>query len=186
MRGSLWFLTVCLSACSTTSLDPGAPPTGEIAQPIAPPLFFEPVTRLRFPVPSKELTVEVKHYDPSLPAKKFKHSIHLAGPNGVELLIDVWDNTEGLALQPWFDKYLSFLVDDHTRPSEREMTRAGVPGIVLVQPQSEQALSMAVAVLAHGSQIFRVTCIDYDGLAFPESRAHFFRVLSELEVGVDP
>ncbi len=184
MRRSLWLALLCLASCTTEPAGPAAR-ASSAQQPLEAPRYFEPVTHLRFPVPSKALTVEVKHYDESLPAKKFKHSIQLVGADGVELLIDVWNNTEGLALEPWFEKYLSFLVDGETRPSQRKITRAQLPGIVLVQPQSPQALSMAVAVFAHGSQIFRVTCIDYDGIALPESRAHFFQVLEQLEVGVE-
>lgn len=148
--------------------------------------FFEPQTQLRFPLPSG-VSVEVKHYDPTLPLKKFRHALHLStASTGVAVLIDVWDNPTHRALRPWFEEHLSFLIDAETRQSTREVTAAKVEAIVLEQPRSPQAPSMAVATFAHGSRIFRVSCVDFDGLGSALPRWLFDQLLEHLELGVAP
>jgi hypothetical protein len=145
-------------------------------------LHTEPVTGVRFPVPRAGVTVEERHFDASLPARKFKHSIRLVTPGGVAVLIDVWNNPQGLDLQAWFTDTLGFLVRDVTQVSERPMARAGVPGILLREPPSPQALSQAIAVFAFRDQVFRVTCIDPEGDA--AARDLFDRVIDQIELGV--
>lgn len=144
--------------------------------------YFEAQTRVRFPL-LPGVSVDTRHYDPTLPLKKFRHSIRLVTNDGVAVLIDVWDNPGERSLDDWFGEHLSFLIDAETKVSERAVTTQGLRALLLEQPRSEQAISMAVAVFASGHQVFRVTCIDAaaDGSALP--RALFESVLAQLELG---
>lgn len=172
-----------LTGCAFAS-DPS--PVAQQASALEQDLYLEPATRLRFPVPGG-VTVEALHFNPTLPLKKFRHSIQLSTEQtGVAVLIDVWDNPNHRELQPWFDEYLSFLIDAETMQSRREVTASKVEAIVLEQPRSEQAPSMAVATFAKGEQIFRVTCIDANGDGSPMPRWLFDDVLAKLELGVTP
>jgi hypothetical protein len=177
-----------LVACSTEA-PPAADPID--APPIAPAvvassgdfrLETEPVVGARFPVLATGITVDVRHFDASLPTIKFRHSIRLVAPQGTVVLIDVWDNPQRLALQPWFDATLGFLVDSTTKVSQRLMTTGHLPGILLEQPASPQAGSQAIAVFASGTQVFRVTCIDPEGDAV--AKRLFDRVVDQIELGV--
>lgn len=146
--------------------------------------YVEPVTRVRFPFLAEGVTVEAEHHDPSLPAKKFRHTIHLRTASGPAVIINVWHNPSALPLRAWFDAHLAFLVGPSTRLHERPMARARVPGILLREPRSPQALSQAVGVFASGDQVFRVTCLDEEGNA--DNRRIFERVIEDLETGVTP
>ena len=157
---------------------PGAPAAGELR------FHSESLTRIRFPVLASGVTVDEMHYDPSLPAYKFKHQMRLATDSGPAVVIDVWDDPARPAVRAWFDQHLAGLVDAETRVSERPMARTRAAGILLRQPRSTQALSQAIAVFAVGAQIFRVTAIDYEGN--PVARRLFDEVVEQLEVGVTP
>ena len=147
--------------------------------------FVETQTRLGFPL-RHGVTVEAKHYDPTLPLKKFRHSIHLDTNDGTAVVVDVWDNPTHRELHEWFNEYLSFLIDRETRISQLEVTRSKLQAILLEQPRSEQAISMAVAVFAQGDQIFRVTCIDSDAEGSALPRSLFDSLLRDLELEVKP
>jgi hypothetical protein len=179
------FLLVACSTEPAPAVDPiEAPPvapavvatSGELR------LETEPVIGARFPVLATGITVDVQHFDATLPTIKFRHSIRLIAPEGTLVLIDVWDNPQRLALQPWFDATLSFLVDSTTRVQKRSMTTGHLPGILLEQPASPQAGSQAIAVFASGTQVFRVTAIDPEGNAV--ARRQFDHVVDEIELGV--
>ncbi|APR87629.1 hypothetical protein A7982_12978 [Minicystis rosea] len=177
-------------ACSTEPPENiGTPAVEPASQPVEPApgeLRFhgEPLTRIRFPVLATGVSVDERHYDPSLPAYKFKHSFRLATESGTVVVIDVWDDPARPAVRAWFDQHLAGLVDAETRVSERPMSRAHASGILLRQPRSTQALSQAIAVFAVGAQIFRVTAIDYEGN--PAARRLFDEVVDKLEVAVTP
>lgn len=181
MRSSL---ILCLTACTSVSSSPAvstqAAPLEELTD-----RYLEPQTRLRFPL-REGVLVEDQHYDPTLPLKKFRHSIHLVTSDGVAVVIDVWDNPTHRALQDWFGEHLSFLIDGETRVSEREVTSLKLPALLLEQPRSEQAISLAVAVFAHREQVFRVTCIDSDAEGSALPRALFEALLHDLELEVSP
>jgi hypothetical protein len=145
-------------------------------------LHTEPITGVRFPVPAAGVSVEARHFDASLPEYKFKHSIRLKTDTGTRVLIDVWNNPAGLALNAWFADHFSYLVDDHTQVGERLMTRAGLTGILLQEPASEQAASQIIAVFAFRDQVFRVTGLDPEGDA--ATRELFDRVVDQIELGV--
>ena len=175
-------LSVSLVSCTSSE---GPVPVAQQTSALEQDRYFEGQTRVRFPL-LPGVSVEARHYDPTLPLKKFRHSIQLVTNDGVAVLIDVWDNPGRRALDEWFGEHLSFLIDAETKVSERAVTKNGLRAILLEQPRSEQAISMAVAVFASGTQVFRVTCIDFDadGSALP--RALFEAVLAQLELGARP
>jgi hypothetical protein len=180
------FVLLVVTALSSCTFDSDPTPVAAQSSALEQDLYVEPVTRLRFPIPGGVM-VDAKHYDPTLPLKKFRHSLHLSTEQtGIAVLIDVWDNPTHRALKPWFDEYLSFLIDGETKQSTREVTTSKVEAIVLEQPRGPQAPSMAVATFAHGEQIFRVTCIDSDGDGSPMPRWLFDEVLAKLEFEVSP
>ena len=135
-------------------------------------------------MPRSGISVVERHHDPTLPPSKFRHSIQLTTPAGTGVFIDVWDNPQHLALRPWFDAHLAFLVHGTTSVSELPMSRARVPGILLHEPRSPQALAQAIAVFAAGDQVFRVTAVDYDG--DPAVQRLFDQVVDRMELGVLP
>lgn len=146
--------------------------------------------KLRFPVPRVGVRIEERHFDPSLPASKFRHSILLSTEAGPAVILEVWDNPRGLDLDAWFNSHLAFLVNpdsrveggdpaDKPRASERPMTRARVAGILVEQPPSSQAPSQSIAVFALGDQIIRVSGINPEGN--PTARAMFERVVEQIE-----
>ena len=187
MRFIVILAAIVLSACSSSSESSAASQRAalEADERVETDRYLEPQTRLRFPL-REGVSVEAKHYDPTLPLKKFRHSVQLITSDGIAVVIDVWDNPNHRALQDWFGEHLAFLIDGETRVSEREVTSLKLQALLLEQPRSEQAISLAVAVFAHREQVFRVTCVDAhaDGSALP--RALFESVLSELELEVTP
>lgn len=146
--------------------------------------------KLRFPVLRTGVRIEERHFDPSLPARKFRHSIWLTTEAGPAVIIEVWDNPEGADVQAWFDAHLAFLVNpapgvderraaDKPTVSERPMTRARTMGILVEEPPSDQAPSLSSAVFALGDQMVRVSGIDPEGNA--TARALFERVVDQIE-----
>ncbi len=146
--------------------------------------------KLRFPVIRAGVLIEERHFDQSLPASKFRHSIHLSTEAGPAVILEVWDNPRGLDLHAWFDAHLAFLINsasgadeaspaEHVRVSERPMTRARVAGILVEQPPSPQAPSQSIAVFALGDRIIRVSGINPEGN--PTARAMFDRVVEQIE-----
>ncbi len=145
--------------------------------------------RLRFPVPRAGVLIEERHYDPGLPASKFRHSISLSTEAGPAVIVEVWDNPRGLDLHAWFNAHLAFLINpdspgDEGKPrvSERSMTRARVAGILIEQPSSAQAPSQSIAVFALGDRMIRVSGINPEGNA--TARAMFDRVVEQLDTEV--
>lgn len=176
-------LAVLMLGCTSADRPPVATQTAPLEE--LTDRYFEPETRLRFSL-REGVNVEARHYDPTLPLKKFRHSLQLITADGVAVVIDVWDNPTHRELHDWFSEYLAFLIDRETKVSEREVTNRKLQAILLEQPRSEQAISMAVAVFAHREQIFRVTCIDSDGDGSALPRALFESLLHDLELEARP
>lgn len=133
---------------------------------------------LRFPVPVTGYRVTATHFDPATPPVKMKHELSLSQDRREVLRIEVWNDTEGLGLQAWFDQYLRFMA---TPDAVVETARAGrnrVDSIVVRQPRSEQALARRSVILALEGRILRVTSIDD---ADPTCSAIFDRVVDALE-----
>jgi hypothetical protein len=183
---ALLLSTACATEPPAASDEPEAPaaassPLVAAKSPLRPSeerTFTEPVTGLRFPMPAG-VTVDVRHFDASLPPQKFRHAIQLITETGPAVLLHVWDNPERLDAKAWFGAHLAFLVDSETRTSERPMSREKLAGILLMQPRSPQARSQATAVFASGERIIAVTCVDPDGDAI--ARDLFERILDELD-----
>jgi hypothetical protein len=173
-----------LAACTTDApaavAEPALRPAAAAALPSGFRLYSEPVMGVRFPMPATDLAAEVKHFDPTLPAQKFRHALHLVTPEGaIQILLHGWDNPQRLDLRTWFDEYMAFIVDETSLVTERPMGSAHVPGILVMQPRSPQAASQATAVFLAGDHIYRLTCIDPENdLA---ARALFERILDQIE-----
>lgn len=146
--------------------------------------------KLRFPVLRSGVVIEERHYDPSLPAHKFRHSIQLSTDAGPAVILEVWDNPQGLDVRAWFDAHLAFLVTPESeidegssagtpRMSQRPMTRARTAGILVEQPSSSQAPSQSIAVFALGARILRVSGLNFEGN--PTARALFERVVEQID-----
>lgn len=149
--------------------------------------------RLRFPVLRSGVVIEERHYDPSLPAHKFRHSIQLSTDAGPAVILEVWDNPQGLDVRAWFDAHLAFLVTPESevdegssagtpRMSERAMTRKRTAGILVEQPPSGQAPSQSIAVFALGDRMIRVSGLNFEGNA--TARALFERVVEQIDAEV--
>jgi len=125
-------------------------------------LFADPVIGCRFAMPDIGLRVAAEHFDPSSPAQKMKHTIALSGPATQVLRIDVWQNTEGLALRAWFDKYLAFSVNPGATVQSRLVGRARTTAIVVDQKRSPQSQARRIVTFAVRERVFRITCFDSD------------------------
>lgn len=192
LHGLLLLAPLLLAACTTDA------PATAVAEPALRPavaaapalpsgfrLYAEPVMGVRFPMPSSDLSAEVRHFDPTLPAQKFRHALHLVTPEGtIQILLHSWDNPLRLDLRSWFDEHMAFIVDETSLVTERPMGSEHVPGILVMQPRSPQAASQATAVFLAGEHIYRLTCIDPENdLA---ARGLFERILDQIETGVKP
>lgn len=143
--------------------------------------YTDDAVGFRFPMPESGVGVKAEHWDdPTLEVYKFRHEYTLTAESGAPLLIDVWVNPAHVALQPWFEENLQFLVEPGVAVWEETLTRTRVPGLMLEVPQSPQAPSMALAVFGHGDFIYRVTCVGYREA--PDARQLFFQVVDGLEL----
>ncbi len=143
--------------------------------------FTEPQTGLRFPVPAG-VSVDVQHFDPTLPAYKFRHLIQLGASEGNVVFIEVWDNPTGQGLEDWFYEHMQHLLQNDARTSHREVTKRRFPALVLESPRSPQAISLAFVFFAHEGRIYRVSCVDADAEMSNFPRGLFETLLAELEV----
>ncbi|GMU60678.1 MAG: hypothetical protein AMXMBFR34_24410 [Myxococcaceae bacterium] len=154
-------------------------------EPAAAELFYEPQSRFRIPLPAG-VGVDVKHFDPTLPAYKFRHLVELHTPQGVAVIIEVWDNPTRQPLEGWFSENMGFLLDGHTRVSQREVTTSRVQAFLLEQPRSPMAISLGFAVFAAQARVYRVSVIDADAELSLAPRALFEAVLDRMELEVAP
>ncbi len=145
--------------------------------------YTEPVTGIRFPLPAG-VGVEVQHFDTTLPVYKFRHLIQLHIEQGSVVFIEIWDNPALVPLEEWFWSNMQFLIQRETRISNREVARARIPAIVLEEPRSPQAISLAYAFFTYGSRVYRVSCVDGDAEITNFPRGLFETVLANLELEV--
>ncbi len=113
---------------------------------------------VRFAHPAA-LRVVTDHYDPTLPAHKFKHAVTLSGAAGPILRVEVWTDAEGLALDAWFEKHLAFSRAGATDVRSLQVGVAGVPAILVDQPHVH-APAQRMVTFALGGSVVRVTCLD--------------------------
>lgn len=119
--------------------------------------------------------VSAQRFSRALPAHKIRDLVTVTGPGGVAVTVDAWDNPEGLALAPWFERHLAFMRVPPALTAEGTAAAARVPALLVSQPRSEQSLGRDVAVFALGGRIYRITCHDRD-----DARSHevYARVLA--------
>lgn len=146
-------------------------------------LLVDEASGVRFPLPPG-VGADVQHFDPTLPPWKFRHLIELHTTQGVAVIIEVWDNPARQPLEAWFEENMAFLVDGETRVSQRAVTTAKVPALLLEQPRSPMAVSLGFAIFAAGARVYRVSVIDADAEVSAYPRALFEQVLDQLDVGV--
>lgn len=160
-----------------------------LTRPTAEPLFdryYEPETKLALPMPSG-VTAKVEHFNPNLPAYKFRHLLELGTVEAPpSVFIEVWDNPTHQPLDDWFYENMQHLLHEETRISHREVSTARVPAIVLEQPRSEQAISLAFALFAAGDRVYRVSCVDADAELNTFNRGLFETVLANMELEARP
>jgi len=146
--------------------------------------FYEPETKLALPTPSG-VTVKVEHFNPNLPAYKFRHLFEMGTVEAPpSVFIEVWDNPTRQPLDDWFYENMQHLLHEETRISHREVTTANVRAIVLEQPRSEQAISLAFAIFAAEGRVYRVSCTDADAELNNFNRGLFETVLANMEIEV--
>lgn len=170
-----------LTGCTESSAEKSASRAAlEVTEAPVAERYVERQTGLALPLPAG-VAVEVKHFDPTLPAYKFRHLLELGSPQGIAVIIEVWDNPTAQPLDAWFAENMAFLVNDETRVSQREVGVEKVRAIQLEQPRSPQAVSLAFAFFERGARVYRVSCIDSDAElgAFP--RALYEQVLAQAE-----
>lgn len=120
------------------------------------------------------------HFDPALPPYKIRHAVTLSNAAGPVLRVDVWVDAEGLGLQGWFDKYLSFTLADGVVATPLRVGVAAVPAIVVDRPR-ERAPAQRIVALAHDERIFRITSLDSEG---PSNREALHEVLDSFDAEV--
>lgn len=178
-----------LASCRSDEAPADVSPTGKTQLALEPGdvLYTDRATRLRFPIPEAGVGVEAEHFDdPTLEVYQWRHELRINGSDGTAVMVHVWNNPERVPLARWFFQNQQFLLDSDmgVQRWEQKLGRAQKPGLMVSIPPSEQAPSQALAVLAHGEQIIRVTCIGFDEAAEP--RELFYKVLDNLELGVTP
>lgn len=120
------------------------------------------------------------HFDPALPPYKIRHAVTLSNAEGPVLRVDVWVDSEGLGLQAWFDKYLSFTLADGVAATPLRVGATAMAGLVIDRPR-ERAPAQRIVALAHGDRIFRITSLDSDE---PSSRGALHDVLDSFDAEV--
>ena len=133
-----------------------------------------------FDVPAAGYRLATERFPRSTPPRKIKDIVTISGPQGVAVTVDVWHGSEGLALEPWFERHLGFMRAPDALVGPGTATAARVPAIHVAQPRSEQAAGRDAAVFASGARVFRVTCHDRDD---PRSRAVYERLLETFTAG---
>ncbi len=142
-----------------------------------------PALGIRFePLPAG-YHVDARRFSRELPPHKIRDLVTVTGPDGVAVTVDVWDNPEGLALAPWFERHLAFVRVPPALTADGTATAARVPAILVAQPRSDQAAGRDIAVFAVGRRVYRVTCHDRDA---PRTREVYARVLATFTAEAAP
>lgn len=184
MRTALLFCCLWLVACQAAPTEPAA--ARATAPLVVEDRFGDAESGLSFPLPAW-VTSEVQHFDPTLPAHKFRHLIELSTSEGTAIVINVWDNPSQLPMRAWFDANMAFLLElnPEARVSQREATTDRLETLLIEAPESEQAPSLATAVFATSRRVFAITCVDADGVGSRYPRVLFEKLLAELQLEGD-
>lgn len=157
---------------------PATPPPGSTGR-LGRASYVDRAAGCRFSYPAG-LHAVTDHFDAALPPYKIRHAVTLSNAEGPVLRVDVWVDAEGLGLQPWFDKYLSFTLADGVVATPLRVGPAAVPAIVVDRPR-EQAPAQRIVALAQNDRIFRITSVDSDE---PSSRDALHEVLDSFDAEV--
>jgi hypothetical protein len=186
--GSLLALAWLASACSVEGDDPKADPGGTPEVGAADFAWNGTAMRnhrdapsaLSFPVPVTGFRVTAMHFDPATGPIKMKHELTLSQDRREVIRIEVWNDTQQLGLDAFFDEYLRFMASPESVVERARAGRAGVDAIVVRQPRSEQSAPRRHTVFALDGQIVRVTAIDDTD---PTTAKIYDRVTRNLELG---
>jgi hypothetical protein len=142
--------------------------------------IVDDATGTAFDVPTLGFRVETRHFDRKTPAFRIKDSFAVSGPGGLEVTIDVFENTEGLDLGGFFDAHLAFMRSGMAGVRDGMAGARKVPAILVDQPKVEGAYAQPSAIFALGTHVFRVMCANGD-----DARAAkvYLRVLSSIDLG---
>jgi hypothetical protein len=132
-----------------------------------------------FPMPATGFRVRATHFDAQTPPIKMKHEIELTRDGQDVIRIEIWNDTERLGLDGFFDKYLRFMVASGAEVETTHAGQSGAPAIVVRQPRSEQAAPRRHTVFEVDGRIVRVTAIDDTD---PTTAAIYDRVTKNFEL----
>jgi hypothetical protein len=183
MRRLSIFLLLSLVGCSsqeTQSLTVQAEQALRSQESLVP--FSAPGQRWKFSYP-KHAKVRATRFDPSTPVHKVKERIEVLKDEKLAVKVDVWDNPEKLSPSLWIDTHASYLRSTSTEQSEWHVGPEHRPTLLLLQPRSCQAPSLAISVFSTENQIVSVTCADAED---PELRHIFDTLLGSFEAGGMP
>jgi len=185
-RHSVLMLVCVIAGCEVQGEDPKADPVppkvGAVEldwDGVAVRSHRDAPSALRFPIPATGYRVRATHFDPSTPPVKMKHEISIIRDRYEVLRVDVWNDSEGLGLNAWFNRYLGFMA---TPSSIVETTRAGKAGetaIIVREPRSEQATARRNVIVEIDGRVVRVTQLDEDDA---RARSIFDGITRDLEV----
>ena len=179
MRRVALIASVLIAACDSGAPTPSSAKRAEALH--VDDRFSDDASGLSFPLPSG-VSVTVQHFDPTLPAWKFRHLIELSTVEGTVVVIEIWDNPGRQPVRAWFDDNMRDFVDAETRLSLREATTGRLEALLLEQPQSPQAPSLAIAVFGTSRRIVAMTCVDADAIGSGFPRALFERLLTQTSL----
>jgi len=149
------------AACSAEETDPKPPSDeGVVAttwrgQTV---VHVDSVSRWAFEVPAPPFRVESTKFDPATPPGKIKQRFELKDDTRLMVRVDLWTNSEGLALSSWIDTYATYLKNGGADLEETTVGKARVNAIVADQPRSCQAANIITAVFALDGHVIAVTC----------------------------
>lgn len=166
--------------CTTAPRDDAPPSVSAVASADAFVAHVEPAPDVRFPLPRTGMHLDVKSFDPTLPAEKFRHELRfVTDANDVEVIVNEWDNPRGQDVHAWFEENLTRFVGEATAVRERTAGKDGLAAIEIDEPASEQAFSESMVVFATHAHVYLVTAIDPEGV--PHAKMLFERVVAGFE-----
>lgn len=134
---------------------------------------------VRFPVPLTGVLLESKHFAKATPGVQMRHVLSVSSADGEVLELGVFENPAALELGAFVEKALPFLrVTEHTE-MPWTATSAKVPALLFEHPRSGQQYARRTAVFSVGTQVFVVSCRNFEDRF---AAGAFAAVLTQLEV----